>query len=463
MTRVGVLAIDGGFETRVHLLQGLIHRHLAVTETHGSHVVDMRGEVALQFRPHPTVRPAIMNLLDSQGVPVQRTSSIQIAGVQSVFNRQFRFRDHFQIGHGFQMTTGEGSTTVLHGVIMKDIGLSGGARGRAREGVICGGSCDIRSSLFWPRIGDGIGGGNGTYIENIVMHWHFRGVKIRGTGMVLDSCFITGIGDTSVNCPAIWLLGCNAQVKGNAASGGATGMSFTGQYCSHVDDIANNTFHSMGIGVQVKGDVQSRPEQQRGLLGHGITLWQISDIGIWLYTKSSNSIVSNVVIVDSTIGIVWSNVGPDPSGGGSLGDPPPPSSSNPRGGSPSHRNLVRGDPLGQQDVSIVNSVFIGRSHNNGARVSYSRLTRWLLCSTLVAVLNSSCVRALVWHSAMWCYNRNHAPHLLNDRPVHLSRGLRRSRRKAQARNLGRRSWNRFEPYTSGADACRGQYLPSVPS
>ena len=75
---------------------------------------------------------------------------------------------------------------------------------------------------------------------------------------------------------------------------------------------------------------------RRGILGYGVVVWGIRSMAYWVYTTSSNPILGGIRIADSNIGVLWSNVGPDPVG--HILDP--------------------------NRVTILESVFIGRSYSN---------------------------------------------------------------------------------------------------
>ena len=222
---------DGGADTWLTLREQLLHRHLSVTENHGEHQLDMKGEVSLYFRAaQAQTAPPIMNQLDSLGIPIQRTSFIRISGVKPVFNPRFRFRA-FQSTYGLKLSSAYGSSTVLHGVLFSDIGMNGFRRSKAQNGINCGGYCDIRHSVLIPRLGDGIRAGD-AHIENIVVINSCRGVTVDGSSHLLDSTVIDSYTDG-----AIVIGGCSTTVKGNAVSGAAGWGIGTSGWCNHQDSV----------------------------------------------------------------------------------------------------------------------------------------------------------------------------------------------------------------------------------
>tara|TARA_B100000768_G_scaffold171890_1_gene179600 strand:+ start:64 stop:1221 length:1158 start_codon:yes stop_codon:yes gene_type:complete len=48
-------------------------------------------------------------------------------------------------------------------------------------------------------------------------------------------------------------------------------------------------------------------------MGTGFVLWRIQGIGVWLYTISNDPVFGGgIIVADAKVGLVWSNVGPDP-------------------------------------------------------------------------------------------------------------------------------------------------------
>lgn len=355
----------GGFDTRITLQAGLRYKHIGVVEVHGNKRLEMRAEVgiasgftavffaakpppclapqvALYHRPSAVLAPAITELVHKFGdystipFPIQRSSFIRIGGVQdNGLNVNFRFR--WDIFFGLILSTSRGSVTVLSGVHVTDIGKYGHRRSKSQPGVACGGSCDIRSSLFHPRQGDGIntGGELPSHVENIVMVHHNRGVAVSSRTALVDSAFINArTGDTAMNAGAIvGLCSARSTIKGNAVAGGALGWS-SGCYGMSAALIANNTIHSMRVGMAIKGNLNTKVA---GIPGNGVVLWKISRIAVWLYTTSREpSIGGGIVIADANIGLQWSNVGPNPVA----------------------------HTLARQRLTVLDATFIGRSYSN---------------------------------------------------------------------------------------------------
>lgn len=318
VTHVSYLPIsNGNVDTWLTFSSPLLHRHLAKTETHGGHDFEMRGEVALSHRNHPAVSQGLAapltDMVDLQGIPILRTSFIRISGYNPLFNPNYRFRigpeygmRFWASGHDWPNGARE-STVVLHGVLASDFGRAGWRRSKATAGFRCGGNCDIRHSVFLPRIGDGISAGSGSHLENLVFHHTFQGVGLSGTAMLLDS-FFTGV----MTGAAISFSSCNVTVMGNAVSGASDSGFKTGKYCMHQDSFANNTVHSSKIGWMMKGTIRSSSTTRRGLLGHGVLMWDIWDMAYWLYTTSTYPVMAGARIIDANVGVLWSNVGPDP-------------------------------------------------------------------------------------------------------------------------------------------------------
>lgn len=354
----------GGFDTRITLQAGLWYKHLGVVEVHGNKRLEMRAEVgialgftavlstakptpclalqvALYHRPSAVLAPAITELVHKLGgysrvpFPIERSSFIRIGGVQdNGLNVNFRFR--WDIFFGLILSTSRGSVTVLSGVHVTDIGQYGQRRSKAQPGVVCGGSCDIRSSLFHPRQGDGINtrGELPSHVENIVMVDHHQGVTVSSRTALVESAFISAhTSETSLNAGAIvGLCSARSTIKGNAVAGGGLGWS-SGCYGMSVDLIANNTIHSMSLGIAIKGSLNTNV----GILGNGVVLWKISRIAVWLYTTSREpTFGGGIVIADANIGLVWSNLGP----------------------TPVFHTLAR------QRLTVLDATFIGRSYSN---------------------------------------------------------------------------------------------------
>ena len=338
VTRVSYMpTANGNVDTWLAFSAALLHEHLAETETHSGHEIDMRGEVALSYRPHSGGDRPIMDMVDSRGIPFRRTSFIRISGAKPLFNPRFKFRPFGEHGlrfeaHGADWPNNQpASVVVLHGVMASDIGRMGWRRSKASAGIICDGTCDIRHSVFLPRIGDGISAGDGSHMENLVFHFTMRAVRVGGTAKLFDSFFAHSMIDS-----AIAFGGCNATIVGNAVSGAMENGLMSSGYCLHQDSFANNTVHSALVGCSIKGNIQSNVTTRRGLLGHGVLFWAITDMAFWLYTTSKYPIVAGMRVIDANVGVLWANVGPDPVA----------------------------HTLEPNTLTIRDSVFIGRSYSN---------------------------------------------------------------------------------------------------
>lgn len=348
VTQVSYLPVgaDGAYDTWLTFQEALLHTHVGVVEDHGGRALEMRGEVALYFRPHAMgTRPA-MNMLDSVGVPIRRSSFIRIAATKVILNPNFRFRS-FQQRTGLRLDTKENSITALHGVMMTDIG-GFGSTGYSFYGVNCGGACDIRHSVFVPMLGDGIALGTNSYVqsgsqddyyaesvgtndhvENVVFHRFHKGVGVSGDSVLLHSAFIGG-------GVAFGIGGCgwSSVVLNNVV---AQASVESGGYCMHRENLANITVHDSALGWGMKGSLDSDPTAQRGVWGHGVVMWSISDIGLWKFgaQETRSPLVEGWLVANAVIGIVWSDVACETCG-------------------PKRHALSR------KEVTIRDSVFIGR-------------------------------------------------------------------------------------------------------
>ena len=340
VTQVDYLPVDanGAYDTWLTFEEALLHMHLGVVEDHGGHLLEMRGEVALYFRAPEMGTQPIMTMLDSDGVPIRRSSFIRIGGSEVILNPNFRFRA-FQKKGGLLMATAFNSSTVLHGVMMTDIGVLGGTAFSV-YGLRCSGACDVRHSVFVPRRGDGIQlfglahdhlEGRDHHVENVVFHQLHKGVAVEGDSALVDSAFFGG-GEAAIETVE---CGWSAVVTGNAIAGTQGGFS-SGGYCMHRDNLANNTVHDVVIGWALKGSLDSDPTAQRGVWGHGVVMWSVSDIALWVFgpQERTTPIVEGWLVANAAIGIVWSDVGPSP----------------------------KGHALTRREVAIRGSVFIGRRH-----------------------------------------------------------------------------------------------------
>ena len=169
-----------------------------------------------------------------------------------------------------------------------------------------------------PRIGDGIslsgvphhlpiGTKHHHIVENVVFYQVHIGVGAFQESVVLDSAFIGGPG-----CGIALECGESLVMKGNAIADTKLGLYSEG-YCMHQDDFANVTVHDVDLGWHLKGRLESDPTARRGMLGHGLVMWSIYDIGLWIFGESPRrAIFQGWLIANAVIRILSSNVGPDP-------------------------------------------------------------------------------------------------------------------------------------------------------
>ena len=344
VSRVDYLpSAHGGLDTKVTFTQALVYKHFAETETHGAHEADMRAEVSLYFRRPAAPAPPAWDMLDSLGIPIARQSMIRISGAKST-HPQFKFRTFAGPMAGMTLTIKTGAETVLHGVYMADGGKYGWS-GKAKYMVYCYGKCDISNSVFVPRKGDGIFLGTSEIpnkkVENILMTEHFTGVRVGDNCSLLNSVFIGNMGtnnDASIESGT----NCNVTVHGNALANTRIGFNFKGgNYCAKKDAYLDNTVHSCAFGVTLKANVKSNPTTQDGLVGRGIRIIWRARVGVWLYMEAPDGqdpIMSDMVVVDAEIGLVWSLWGHSPID----------------------------HTLSMKRVTVTNSAFVGRSYGNAA-------------------------------------------------------------------------------------------------
>ena len=288
---------SGGIDTRLTLTRSLIYFHFAATETHGAHVVDMRGEVSLYLRRHLPSPPA-HGVVDSRGMPLLRSAMIRISAVWTTHPR-FKFRKGSRPGLVFS-NRGE---TVLQGVFMTDMG-SGYDSGKAKYGLQCSGHCIISGSVFTVRHGPGIKIGGKGRIENIFMTQHWDGVLLEGRATMVDSAIIK----VALRGNAVMLYGCGVVAHGNAIASAGAGFALELGYCLHEGAVANNSMHGLDVGLFVKGGIRTEVGFMR--------MWQVR-LGVWVYAYANapnrHSIsVADVVVVDASIGLVLSLKGLSP-------------------------------------------------------------------------------------------------------------------------------------------------------
>ena len=387
----------GGIDTKLTFRRALFYRHFAATEAHGAHELDMRAEVSLYFRPAPAPGPPAYDMLDWGGVPIRRSSLIRISGARST-NPRFRFKTFpAPWGAGMKIDTYAGAETVLHGVFLADGGKFGGG-GKAQYFLECSGRCDIRNSVVQPKGGNGIALWKG-HVENILMTGHWSGVILGEHTSLFDSAFIGTISTT--HDANVIMSACSAKAHRNAIANGQGGFEFT-RYCLHEDALANNSVHSCNIGASVFGEIESNtpppapspsaptstgggcsetcnyasdndcddggpgaefsicsvgtdctdcgprspaPALQRGIVCKGLRMWHVN-MGVWLYVEApdgTDPTLSDLLVADAGIGLVWSLKGPNPE---------------------THESVMK-------RVTISDSVFIGRSFGN-PRCGYVR-------------------------------------------------------------------------------------------
>ena len=323
---------SGGSDTEIGLSNTLSHRHVAVTERHGIHSIDMRAEVGLYLRARTT---------DNQ-------PAIRISGVDSL-DWSFRFKTMEVSLFGLLMVV-EGNAT-MHGVRIENGGAHKPSLVATREGrkivpmVRCSGHCDVRSSVIIPRRGHAIESFSG-YFENNVMWESFVGYRVGGTAAVINNVIFGATadpggesdpGDLADSDAGIQGLDCGwgMTIIGNAVAGAMGPCIGFNEFCMFASKFGNNSVHGGAIGFGVKGSVFSRADLGYGVI-QSLTIWRIRIIGIWGYSTSNAPRISNVKIADSSVGFFWGNIGPD----------------------------AEAHAVQLQSITIADSLFLGRSLNN---------------------------------------------------------------------------------------------------
>ena len=323
---------SGGADTEIGLSGALSHRHVAVTERHGIHSIDMRAEVGLYLRAKTK----------------ENQPAIRISGVDSL-DWSFRFKTMQKSLFGLLMVV-EGNAT-MHGVRIENGGAHKPSLVALREKrkvvpiVRCRGYCDVRSSVIIPRRGHAIEAFSG-YFENNVMWESFVGYRVGGTAAVINNVIFGATsdpgneadpGDLADSDTGIQGLDCgwSMTIIGNAVAGAEGPCIGFSNFCMFASRFGNNSVHGGAIGFGVKGSVFSRPNEGYGVI-QSLTIWRIRIIGIWGYSKSNAPRISNVKIADSSVGFFWGNIGPD-----------------------SEKHAVK-----VQSIIIADSLFLGRSINN---------------------------------------------------------------------------------------------------
>ena len=340
---------SGGFDTRITLSAALSCEHIAITETHGSQVFDMRAEVGLLYRPVPTP--------DGSHAP-----SIRISGADSTAYN-FRFRTAAYTNFGQQTKIFPGATAILRGV---SIEKSGGIN-QLLAGIKCAGACDVRSSIIrtqWLETSPGAlgivhtGGGVGHY-EDLVFYRNWVSMTLRGRALVRNTAtfehmpvqafkavnylFEThepntspaiavmdyGFGITMVNNSVAVGSGpsssnygqqgaCYAHVvdveeNGVPVKGGKANVNvFSG---SHTNGAAINSCHSAYYGVLFKGanivgeaNWMAYPTDPT-LSYTDLVIWNVNVYAITGYTESDDWTISRVAIINAKAGLWWATAG----------------------------------------------------------------------------------------------------------------------------------------------------------
>ena len=284
-----VPALGGGYDTELTLLDPIEYRHVAVTEQHGTHTLDMKTEVGLLLRPRRPSR-------DAQ----YAHPSIRIAGVDS--NRWgFRFAAMRKIDAGLIFKGSSGSYITMHGVHMENGGAHKPSNVALRYNrkivpmVLCYGACDLQRSVFVPKIGHALETSStresppNLCLRNIFWK-HVVAVRIFRTAHVLEN-LVFGYGNPRAGAVmadlppeadiqagdevAISKLGgCGGgqerslTIAGNSVTSAGVCFAFKHQ-CLPPRRFHNNTAHSCKLGFVVKGGVFKQPI-------HDLNLWQIS-------------------------------------------------------------------------------------------------------------------------------------------------------------------------------------------
>ena len=303
----------GQWDTEISITNPLRYKHLAVTETHGSHTFDMRSEVGLYLRAKTAT-----------GDP-----SIAIQGVDAHTNWDFRFKSMAKSLLGLLFVVESGGSATLRGVRFEDGGTYKPSLVAIREGrkvvpmVRClrGSACDIRNSVMIPRRGHAVEAFSG-YFSNNVLWQSFVGFRVGGSATVVHNAIYgskpdpfasADPGDLAESDSGIQAVDCGWSLTliGNAVSGaGGPCMGFMG-FCVKEANFANNTLHAGELGFAVKGSVSSRPDKRYGVI-RDMTIWRIRNIAVWGYSTSIAPVVQGVRVADAAVGFFWGNIGGDP-------------------------------------------------------------------------------------------------------------------------------------------------------
>ena len=89
------------------------------------------------------------------------------------------------------------------------------------------------------------------------------------------------------------------EVYGNHVAGSTGPLYGFAHFKSQV--FANNTGHSGGLGIVIKGEVRQPIEDA--------TLYGIRELAIWGYSRSPQVTLRNVLIADAAAGFLWGAIG----------------------------------------------------------------------------------------------------------------------------------------------------------
>jgi hypothetical protein len=260
----------GGWDTEINVILPLQFRHVAVTEQHGLHTIDMRCEVGLFLRPHT-------------GRAGPAYSSIRIAGVDNN-HWDFRFRSMALSYLGMLFIARRGSTVTMEGVRVEDGGTHkpglvalrrsvGGPR-NVIPMIHCwpGATCHFRRNVIVPRRGHGIETWSG-HVERNVFWQSMTGLKIGGNAVAMynavygstsrpGSLLADGSELTESDTGIDWMdCGRRLVVIGNTVPGAQSVCMQAGAgWCMPVNQFRNNTGHGCLVGFATKGGV-SQPIQ----------------------------------------------------------------------------------------------------------------------------------------------------------------------------------------------------------
>ena len=344
----------GGFDSRITLSAALSYEHIAITETHGSQVFDMRAEVGLLYRPVPTP--------DGSHAP-----SIRISGADSTAYN-FRFKTCAYTNTGQVTEIFRGATAILRGVSIEKSGAAGTQsmackkEGRILGGIMCAGTCDLRSSIIrseWLETkssGPGIiqtGSGVGHY-EDLVFHRNIVSMSLRGRALVRNTATfehapvltfgtsswgtIFAAQDAASAAISVMDHGFGITLVNNSVAVGTGSISgspvdYTQGFCyglfsesgrranvnlfsgAHTNGAAINSCHSASMGVVFKGtnivgeaNWMAYPTDPT-LPYTDLVIWNVNIYAITGYTASDDWTISRVAVINAKAGYWWANAG----------------------------------------------------------------------------------------------------------------------------------------------------------